>query len=125
MPRGARSSFPGRRHPRGLGAPPLRLWAFAATPSGNDGRQGAWSPMTDSLREYHRKRDFKKTPEPDGDDAPRTGAGGKLSDVIQKHAARQLHYDFRLEQDGVLRSCAVPKGPSCDPGASRLAVRPE
>src|SRR5256885_8810661 len=81
--------------------------------------------MTDSLREYHRKRDFKRTPEPAGHDAPRTGPGGRLSYVIQKHAARRLHYDFRLEIDGVLKSWAVPKGPSLDPAAKRLAVRTE
>ena len=74
------------------------------------------------LKTYLEKRDFRKTPEPDGSKA-------KSSDrpvfVIQKHAASSLHYDFRLEIDGVLVSWAVPKGPSMDPGDKRLAVRTE
>ncbi len=74
------------------------------------------------LAEYERKRDFSLTSEPRGEAA---AAGDKLLFVIQKHAARSLHYDFRLELDGTLRSWAVPKGPSLDPAVKRMAVQVE
>jgi DNA ligase D-like protein (predicted 3'-phosphoesterase) len=73
------------------------------------------------LDEYRRKRDLRKSPEP---------AGGKKRRreprfVVQKHDARSLHYDFRLESDGVLKSWAIPKGPSTDPREKRLAMPTE
>jgi DNA ligase D-like protein (predicted 3'-phosphoesterase) len=75
-----------------------------------------------SLKDYQAKRDFGVTPEPEGGPGP---ASREPIFVIQKHAARQLHYDFRLEVDGVLKSWAVPKGPSTDPKEKRLAVPTE
>jgi len=75
------------------------------------------------LAEYRAKRSFDKTPEPAGDEMrPDTDA---LAFVIQKHAATRLHYDLRLELDGVMLSWAVPKGPSYDPSEKRMAVRTE
>jgi len=81
--------------------------------------------MTKPLSEYNRKRDFGITAEPAGSAPAGKRQVSALSFVIQKHDARNLHYDFRLELDGVLLSWAVPKGPSLDPSQKRLAVHVE
>jgi bifunctional non-homologous end joining protein LigD len=78
---------------------------------------------TDQLGEYRAKRDFARTPEPSGRQTVK--ASGRLRYVIQKHAARRLHYDLRLELDGVFKSWAVTRGPSLNPADKRLAVEVE
>src|SRR5688572_24605299 len=86
--------------------------------------------MAEQLQRYREMRDFSITPEPRGGrkTGPRLRGDDKPSSLhyyIQRHDARRLHYDFRLELDGTLKSWAVPKGPSLDPATKRLAVQVE
>src|SRR5687768_11729322 len=80
-----------------------------------------------SLKEYKAKRNFQKSPEPTGDEKPKKPKSKQkeLFFCVQKHLASHLHYDFRLEHNGVLLSWAVPKGPSLNPKDKRLAMRVE
>lgn len=77
---------------------------------------------TDAMQTYRRKRDFSRTPEPEDDRRP---SYDRPIFVVQRHDAQNLHYDFRLEIDGVLKSWAVPKGPSTDTAETRLAIPTE
>jgi bifunctional non-homologous end joining protein LigD len=83
--------------------------------------------VAERLKTYRAKRDFTKTAEPEGPEQPARGAGppAEPTFVVQKHAARALHYDFRVEVDGAMPSWAVPKGPAYDPKVKRFAVHVE
>lgn len=90
-------------------------------------KSGKGKAAVEQLKEYRRKRDFSRTREPAGGEAAakKQPATKGLRFVIQKHAARNLHFDLRLELDGVMKSWAVPKGPSIDPTVKRLAMQVE
>jgi bifunctional non-homologous end joining protein LigD len=107
---------PGRRRQK-VDSPPLP----------KRGKSAAKPPPTEALALYNAKRDFAKTQEPSGEPHRRKKAKGSqpLSFVIQKHWASRLHYDFRLEFNGVLMSWAVPKGPSFDPAVKQMAIQVE
>src|SRR4029450_3624591 len=83
------------------------------------------SDVDSALSAYNCKRDFSRSPEPSGEGTVGHHDGGSRRFVVQRHRARRLHYDFRLEVDGVLVSWAVPKGPTLDPGVRRAAFHVE
>ncbi|HXK24291.1 MAG TPA: DNA polymerase ligase N-terminal domain-containing protein, partial [Myxococcota bacterium] len=100
------------RPPRAKSARPKRAAAKKARKQAKPARRKtSRAPVDERLEPYRERRRFERTPEPSGAATPRR-AGARPRYVIQKHAARNLHYDFRLEHEGVLWSWSVPKGPS-------------
>lgn len=105
-------------------APAKKTSATKSSPKRSSARNASTArTATRPLAEYNRKRDFTRTREPEGKVPAKRGRA--LQFVIQKHAASHLHYDLRLELDGVMKSWAVPKGPSVDPSVRRLAMEVE
>lgn len=104
----------------------MATWKPAQASDSQHAGDGGVTASGDRLRTYRRKRDFSVTPEPSGSvraSAPLAAGGNRF--VVQRHRARRLHYDLRLEAAGVLLSWAVPKGPTLDPTAKRMAVHVE
>lgn len=104
--------------------PAVRQPARKAAAAEESAARAPGSTRETPLAAYHAKRDFQKTAEPAGK-AARSASRNSLRFVIQKHAASHLHFDLRLELDGVMKSWAVPKGPSYDPTVKRLAIAVE
>src|SRR5947207_12974012 len=123
MTKGLCAAAPRQCRLQGIRGAPLRAWCQNAQTLQRPRQNGLNAAKLGAmpLEEYKRKRDFRKTPEPAGASVGGAAArGGRF--VVQRHRATRLHYDFRLEIDGVLVSWAVPRGPTLDPGARRMAM---